>query len=240
MKRRTVEVRRVGADDIDLVILLAERARGADGAERGPVHAVVSAPRERVEAVLARPDVEVHVALADDGPVGVVVLRLGDLLGLTGGAAVHVDQLYVHPAWRHRGVARQLLAAAVCSAERVGAEEVACVVPPGGREVQRFFARLGFAPLVTLRVVAAGRLRARLAGDHEDGRRRVALDQLVARRRRQLAVPAGTPGADPVGAAATVGLPVAVGAAGAVAARPGLQPVPGARLSAAGRRAAGR
>jgi GNAT superfamily N-acetyltransferase len=220
MPRRTVEVRRAVPEDADLLLALAERARADADVERALPRPQAVPPRERLAATMGRPDVEVHLALSGEGqPVGVLVLRLGELLVLTGGTAVHVEELYVRPSWRRRGVARELLAAAVAAGERGGAEDVACVLPPGGRDVARFFARLGFAPLVTVRAVPVARLRARLGARHGDGRRRAALDKLVARRRRQLDRPE-TPAA---------GLPAV---APAVARS--------AELSQAGRRAAGR
>jgi len=186
MTRRSVDVRRATAADVEHLLGLAVRARTDEGFDRPSAHPDDDTRREHLLAALDRRGTEVHLALADDDAVGALVLRVADLMVLTGGTTVHIEQLYVCPTWRHRGVARQLLAAAVAAGERHGAEDVACVLPPGGRDLQRFFARLGFAPLVTLRAVPVSRLRARLAGPHVDGRRRIALDQLVARRRRQL------------------------------------------------------
>ena len=213
MSRRSVDVRRAAADDVDHLLELAARARSDEGFDRPAAHPDDTSRRDHLLAALERAGTEVHLALADEEPVGALVLRVADLMVLTGATTVHIEQLYVSPAWRHRGVARQLLAAAVAAGERYGADDVACVLPPGGRDLQRFFARLGFAPLVTLRAVPVSRLRSRLAGGHVDGRRRIALDQLVARRRRQLdrvepvATPVPTP--PPVLAREPVGRPLA-------------------------------
>ncbi len=182
MSRSLVDVRAAVPADAGALAALHARVFGSHDA---------AAVRPRVAAALARDDVEVQLALADGAVVGLLVLRLADPLAVVPGAAVHVEQLWVEPELRRRGVARSLLAAAARTAEQLGVEEIACSVPPSGREVHRFLARLGFGPAVTLRRVAVGRLKkhlvASLSGvDSTAARRRTALDQLVARRRQQM------------------------------------------------------
>jgi hypothetical protein len=80
---------------------------------------------------------------------------------------------------RRHGVARALLLGVTCVAERQGAEQVLSNVPPAAREVHRFFARLGFAPLFVRRAVPTVVLRRRLSGDT----RRPGVDDLLSRRR---------------------------------------------------------
>ncbi|MDX6202593.1 MAG: hypothetical protein QOJ83_2093, partial [Frankiales bacterium] len=52
---------------------------------------------------------------------------------------------------------------AVTWAEEVGADEIVASVLPSLREANRFYARLGFAPLVMRRVVPVSTLRRNLA-----------------------------------------------------------------------------
>lgn len=191
MARSPVVVRRALPSDAEVLAALHARLY--------PAHAVTGL-RPRLTAALARHDVEVQLGVVDAGGgaeqvVGVLVLRLTEVVALRPGGAVHVEQLWVDPEWRRRGVARSLLAAAARTAEGLGVDDLACAVPagsPSGREVHRFLARLGFGPAVTLRTADVGRLQRRLlgagagAGAAADPRRRTALDQLVARRRRQL------------------------------------------------------
>ncbi len=148
--------------------------------------------RERVLQVIGRPDVQVLLAEASAGrgtqpavAVGVLVLRHGELLPLGGHPSVHVEQLWVDPEHRRRGVARALLRAAACIGEQWGLEDVVCAVPPQGRDAHRFLARLGFAPVVTQRAVPVASLLRRLSGTSEPLRRRISLDQVVIRRRRE-------------------------------------------------------
>ena len=189
MARSPVVVRRAQPCDAEVLAALHARLYPAHG---------TAGLLARLGAALARDDVEVQVAVAAAGPgeedvVGVLVLRLAEAVALRHGGAVHVEQLWVDPQWRRRGVARSLLAAAVRTAEGLGALDLACAVPassPSGREVHRFLARLGFGPAITLRTADVGRLQRRLlgaaagVGAGAGPRRRTALDQRVARRRR--------------------------------------------------------
>lgn len=180
MPRTTVEVRRAVTDDVDLLLRLAQRARSG---ERLPSRADTTAVRCRAVTAMTRPDVAVYVACAGQQPVGALVLRFGEVLPLSGTEAVHVEQLFVDPDWRRRGVARQLLSTAVTVAEAHGASDIVCSTPAGAREPQRFLARLGFSPLVVQRVVPLTSLRRRLAADA--GRRGTTIDLVLARRRRE-------------------------------------------------------
>jgi len=180
MPRTTVEVHRATPEDVDQLIHLADRARSE---EHLRPRMDASAQRSRFVAALKRPDVTVFLALAGQEPVGAVVLRVGEVLPLCGSDGVHVEQLFVEASWRRRGVARQLLAAAVGAAEAHGAADVVCTTPAGVREPQRFLARLGFTPLVVQRVVPLATLRRRLAAD--SGWRRPSVELVLARRRRE-------------------------------------------------------
>lgn len=190
MARSPYDVRLAAPGDSALLLALQARLRSAehDRPHRDPHRERPGTARDRLTGALAREDVEVHLATAGGEVVGLLVLRLAELVALTAGGAVHIEQLWVDPQWRRRGVARALLAGAAATAERLGVEDIACSVPPVGRDVHRFFARLGFGPAVMIRMVPAAQLRARL-GHRDDGGRRAALDQLLARRRRQFAHP---------------------------------------------------
>jgi len=178
----TVEVRSADVVDVDLLLSLAAAARAEAGQEPRADH---GPQRPRVLAALQRPDVDVLVAEVGHEPVGVLVLRRGELLPLSGTDAVHVEQIYVHPEWRGRGAARALLLVAASLGEQAGVEKLACSAPSTDREAARFLARLGFAPLVSQRVVPIASLVRRLTGESPSLRRRSAIDQLLARRRRE-------------------------------------------------------
>jgi len=63
---------------------------------------------------------------------------------------------------RHRGAGKALVTAAAQFAEDRGADAVSVSVYPQARDSQRFYARLGFAPLVVRRVAPLSVLRRRL------------------------------------------------------------------------------
>ncbi|TNM64588.1 GNAT family N-acetyltransferase [Streptomyces sp. NP160] len=206
MASRTFAVRRADpADPADLALLLDAVAAAPGGApvpaQREPLaagssaQAAASSAGDVVAALLAHPDVEVLVALSADGArsevVGLAVLRRGQVVLPAPAVVLHVEQLWVDPAWRRRGVGHQLLAAVAASAEAAGAEDVLAAAATGQRDVQRFLARLGFGRPLVVRSAPLAVLRARLAAAGASGagrrdRRRAALDELVARRRRQL------------------------------------------------------
>lgn len=188
MGRTAVSVRGAEPGDLTSLHVLVSQARQEDQVRQGARHAVLSDERSRLEALLHRTDVQVVLAheRPDAEPVGVLVLRRGELLPLTGHQAVHVEQLWVHPDHRKRGVARALLRHAATVAEQSGLDDVVCSVPPTWREAHRFLARLGFAPLSAQRAVPVPALLRRLAVDGGPVRRRPTLDQVVARRRREL------------------------------------------------------
>jgi hypothetical protein len=77
--------------------------------------------------------------------------------------AVQLTHLVVAEGQRRRGVGHALLGGAVTWAEEVGADEIVASVLPSLRDANRFYARLGFAPLVVRRVVPVATLRRNLA-----------------------------------------------------------------------------
>ena len=86
--------------------------------------------------------------------VGLAILGTDPLSVLLGIPQVTVDNLVVHRAHRRRGVGAALLAAAAAYARETGAAHVVAAVGGHEAERQRFFARMGFAPLTTRRIVA--------------------------------------------------------------------------------------
>ena len=68
---------------------------------------------------------------------------------------------------RRRGVGRAIVESAAQFAHDVAADYVTVGVFPGSRETNRYFARLGFSPLVMRRAVPTTQLEKRLAGDQD-------------------------------------------------------------------------
>ena len=95
---------------------------------------------------------------AGEVAVGLAVLGLDPLSLVLGNPQVTVDTFVVHRENRRRGAGAALLAAAAAYALESGAGHV--VAAAGGHEAERhrFFARMGFAPLTTRRIVAVDSL----------------------------------------------------------------------------------
>lgn len=133
---------------------------------------------ESLAAAVADPHCQVVVACAQGTPVGMAVLSTVEMGPLSRERAVQLDHVVVSGAARRRGVGHALVAAGAAYAEELGVEHVVVSLYPGMREASRFYARLGFAPLVVRRIAAVPALRRRLA----DADRRGSVEQLIRRR----------------------------------------------------------
>lgn len=174
-----VQVRRVDAPRVDAVVELWQQLRDEGGA---PGDLISRRPdADLVRAALQRPENTAFVALLDGQPVGYLVATDCTLNPFAEGACVSVEQLFVVKQARKSGVAKALMTAVTAHAERQGADQIASSVPAGGRDANRFFARLGFTPVTTRRVTSTAGLRRKLSADSDV--RRFALDQVLARRR---------------------------------------------------------
>ncbi|WP_409330603.1 GNAT family N-acetyltransferase [Trujillonella humicola] len=164
-----VPTRPARPDDLPAVLDLVQRHRAESHAEEvlsgRPPGASAAAGLRRL---LADPGFSVVLAVlpgpaptgggpAGEQVAGLVVLGLDPLSVVLGRPQVTVDGLVVHADHRRRGVGAALLGAAAAHAERCGAAHVVAAAGQGA-ERQRFFARLGFAPLHTRRIVSRGTL----------------------------------------------------------------------------------
>ncbi len=95
--------------------------------------------------------------------VGLAVLGLDPLSLVLGNPRVTVEMFVVHRDHRRRGTGARLLAEAARYAQENGAGHVVASVGGHEAERQRFFARMGFAPLTTRRIVSREQLSRSLA-----------------------------------------------------------------------------
>jgi ribosomal protein S18 acetylase RimI-like enzyme len=172
VSRNRVRVRAASADDVDELVALVGSLT-----DLGPVRGrrvARSWPdgfRVQCERLLADPTHRVVVAVEEPGSadagaesvVGAAVLGADTTGGLLDPPSVYVSHLLVAPAHRKRGVGRALVSAAAGYAEELGLDSVVVAVAPTTRDANRFFARLGFAPLVIRRVAPVAALRRALA-----------------------------------------------------------------------------
>jgi GNAT superfamily N-acetyltransferase len=138
--------------------------------------------RERLAALLADPGHHLLLAEADGELVGVAVVTHDVLSPVSDVETAQVSFLHVRGGARKRGAGRALLAAVADRAAARGSDYVTVTAPPHARDAARFFARLGFGPLVVRRVARTTVLQGRLSG-RSPARRREALRRRVAGRR---------------------------------------------------------
>lgn len=112
---------------------------------------------------LADPDRHLVLAIGDgEEPLGMALFSVAPANALLDIPALHVSHAVVADRHKRRGAGKALVAAAAGFAEERGLEQVIVSVHPGSRDANRFFARLGFAPLAVRRVAPTAVVRRRL------------------------------------------------------------------------------
>lgn len=198
----SVRVRPATADDLPALLAFGEELReqlspAADGKRTRSAPALGRAGLEsRYLEALADPDRHLVVAVTDDDSrLGMALFTVAPANALLDTPALHVSHAVVADKHKRRGAGKALVAAAAAFAEERGLEQVVVSVHPGSRDANRFFARLGFAPLAVRRVAPTAVVRRRL----QIGERPV--EHVVRRRPRRLARAASISPALPLGPA---------------------------------------
>ncbi len=163
----------------DLLSMWQELRALAGRGDRAVPPASPEAVLGRISEAQSSPGVRIVVATVGEDIAGMAVLTHSPFAALFDYHAAHVHYLHVRQTWRRRGVGRALLTAAAAFAEEHGAEHVVTAVHPALRDANRFYARLGFAPMVVRRVATVSMLRRKLAADPRVG----ALEEVLHRRR---------------------------------------------------------
>jgi GNAT superfamily N-acetyltransferase len=161
-----VLVRRAGESDVPALLELFDEMSATMGrrSPRPPQTARAQA-EQRYRRALTSPEQQMLVALEPDGTVvGMSLLEVSNST-LEDTSTVLMVHTHVRRTARRHGAGRALVAAAAAWAEDRGAEMVSVNVYPQHRESQRFYVRLGFAPLVVRRVVPLQVLKRRLGQD---------------------------------------------------------------------------
>ena len=128
----------------------------------------------------------VLTGLVEGEVVGVLLARVSGPGLFAAERAVRVEAVFVSAAHRRRGVGHALIAELLVLAEAVEARHVYAVPLPGARGMQRFLARLGFAPAAAFRFASVAALQRRLAERSAVGLglvRARGIERLIARRR---------------------------------------------------------
>jgi len=135
--KKEIDVRYLEKGDLPSIVAMEERITG------------VARPQyweQRIELSEAiRPHWASLVAEFDNRFVGFLFGRAGELeFGLPGTIA-WVETIGVDPAFRGRGIARELIEQFISSAEDHGIKTIFTLVSSGNTEMQTFFNRQGFA-----------------------------------------------------------------------------------------------
>lgn len=180
VSRPALSVRDARPEDLPHLLELWEELRQLGGRiDRVVAGSGPNGLRCRLEEMGHDPSSRPMVATLDGQVVGMALFQITAYAPLVDQRAVHVHYLHVRDGFRRRGVGHALLAAAVSVADEVGAEHVITSVLPQLRDTQRFYAQLGFTPVVVRRAVPVSVLRRRLAGATAS----TIVEHLVARRR---------------------------------------------------------
>jgi GNAT superfamily N-acetyltransferase len=182
--RALVDVRPAVASDLPVLAQMSVEARR----EAGTGVQLCVSDQERLTRQLATltglPGGRIKVAVLEGRPVGFMLIRAVEPSLFSDVTSVYIEAMYVAHDFRRRGAGHALLTTAGELAASVGALDVFSVPLPGSRGVQRFLARLGFAPAASHRVVTTAVLQRKLAAESA-GRRQVrGIEDLIARRRR--------------------------------------------------------
>jgi GNAT superfamily N-acetyltransferase len=136
---------------------------------------------DRFRDAIASPDCRVVIACDGPEPAGMAVLRVARPDPLSASRLVQISHVVVAHGKRRRGVGHALVASAAEYADELQLEHVAAGMYPSLREASRFYARLGFAPVLVHRVAPVAVLRRRLGLESGNPAR---VDDLVRRRSR--------------------------------------------------------
>ena len=167
MPRIPVSTRPAVAGDVPLLVRLWGELRQVGARSERAVNPMsVPDVAARLADAIASDQCRVVVAHADDELVGMSVLREVRPDPLSEHRVVQVSHVVVASGMRRRGVGHALLAAAAEFADERQIEHVAAGVYPSLRDVSRFYARLGFAPVMVHRVAPVSVLRRRLGSSY--------------------------------------------------------------------------
>jgi ribosomal protein S18 acetylase RimI-like enzyme len=190
MARASLRVRPATVDDVPTLLELGEELRDAvlaapaDGGRlRTTPAGTRAALHSRYVEALSDPDRHLVVVVnAEEERLGMALFTISPVNALLDLPAVHMSHAVVADRHKRRGAGKALVAAAAAHAEAHGLEQIVVSVHPGSRDANRFFARLGFAPMAVRRVAPVAVVRRRLS--QLDAR--PADDHVVRRRARRL------------------------------------------------------
>ncbi len=171
MARGAPRVRPAEEQDLPVLLAFGDELREqllptveGGGRSRGVPAGARSLLEQRYREALEDPDRHLVVVVGDgDEALGMALLTVASANALLDLPAVHMSHAVVADRHKRRGAGKALVAAAAAFAEVHGLDQIVVSVHPGSRDANRFFARLGFAPLAVRRVAPVATVRRRLA-----------------------------------------------------------------------------
>ncbi len=162
MAAGAVTVRVAVREDVPSLVTLWQQLREEGLRRRNAVAESPEAAASRFALALEATTSRVVVAVFEDEIIGMAQLSRTPPTLLAESSSLELTAMHVAHGHRRRGAGNALVAYAVSYAEEIGVENVVVSVFPQHRDANRFFARLGFAPLVTRRTAPVAALRRRL------------------------------------------------------------------------------
>ena len=184
MFRTPVLVRDATPDDKDaLVDVWAPADRTPQDDAKAHQDAAASLAR-----IAADPDQRLLVGVLEGEVAGAVHLARAPLTPIDSASAVFVLHLHVMEGHRRHGVGHALLEATVSWAEEKDSLHVVAAASAASRDANRFMARLGLAPIATVRGATVAALRAKLPAEtpaavRQRARSQRTVGQVLAQRR---------------------------------------------------------
>lgn len=164
--RSALTVRAAEASDLPAMVGLAEELREAllPGVQRPGSAGARTALEQRLSEALDNDDRHLVLVVGEhDEPLGMALFTVSSANALLDAPALHMSHAVVADRHKRRGAGKALVAAAAAHAEERGLDQLVVSVRPGSRDANRFFARLGFAPLAVRRTAPVSSVRRRLA-----------------------------------------------------------------------------
>lgn len=163
MVRGSLVIREATAADAQVVSSIAHSAVHTHDMTSGVklmLDAAAGGPPD-FAAVLGHPEFRTIVAIdsATEDIAGLAVMSEDQFSALIGRPAVYVHYLVVLDERRQRGVGRELLADITRFAEEIAADNVVVALWTEARDVNRYFAKAGFTPVVQRRIAPVSTLR---------------------------------------------------------------------------------
>ena len=172
MPRSALRVRPATVADVPALLAFGDELRDAllpsspdtGGRPRGTPAGARAMLEQRYLEALADPDRHLVVVVNEaEEPLGMALFTIASANALLDLPAVHMSHAVVADRHKRRGAGKALVAAGAAYADAHGLEQIVVSVHPGSRDANRFFARLGFAPLAVRRVAPVSVVRRRLA-----------------------------------------------------------------------------